>query len=83
MILEVDLEYPKELHELHKDYPLAPEPYQIINTQVKLCQTLHDKHHYVVHYKNLKYYLSKRLKLTKIHRAIAFTEEAFLKSYIE
>ena len=25
MILEVDLEYPKELHELHNDYPLAAE----------------------------------------------------------
>lgn len=24
-ILEVDLEYPKDLHELHSDYPLAPE----------------------------------------------------------
>ena len=23
--LEVDLEYPKELHELHNDFPLAPE----------------------------------------------------------
>ena len=23
-ILEVDLEYPSELHELHNDYPLAP-----------------------------------------------------------
>ena len=25
LILEVDLEYPKELHNLHNDYPLAPE----------------------------------------------------------
>ena len=24
-ILEVDLEYPDKLHELHNDYPLAPE----------------------------------------------------------
>ena len=24
-VLEVDLEYPKELHDLHNDYPLAPE----------------------------------------------------------
>ena len=25
MILEVDLKYPKILHDLHNDYPLAPE----------------------------------------------------------
>ena len=25
MILEVDLEYPPELHQLHNNYPLAPE----------------------------------------------------------
>ena len=24
-VLEVDLEYPKELHELHNDYPLVPD----------------------------------------------------------
>ena len=24
-ILEVDVEYPKELHDLHNDYPLAPD----------------------------------------------------------
>ena len=24
-ILKVDLEYPDKLHELHNDYPLAPE----------------------------------------------------------
>ena len=28
-LLEVDLQYPKELHELHKDYPLAPDKIEI------------------------------------------------------
>ena len=25
LILEVDVEYPRELHNLHNDYPVAPE----------------------------------------------------------
>ena len=29
LILEVDLEYPKELHDLHNDYPLAPAKIKI------------------------------------------------------
>ena len=29
-ILEVDLEYPKNLHDLHNDYPLAPEQLRLI-----------------------------------------------------
>ena len=28
-VLEIDLEYPKELPELHNDYPLAPEKIEI------------------------------------------------------
>ena len=28
-VLEADLEYPKELHELHNDYPLAPDKIEI------------------------------------------------------
>ena len=28
-MLEVDLKYPKELHDLHNDYPLAPEKIKV------------------------------------------------------
>ena len=28
-VLEVDLEYPKELSKLHNDYPLAPDKVEI------------------------------------------------------
>ena len=28
-ILEVDIEYPDELHEMHNDYPLAPQKLKI------------------------------------------------------
>ena len=39
-ILEVDLEYPDELHNLHNDYPLAPEKLGI--TQNKLSKYCSD-----------------------------------------
>jgi hypothetical protein len=32
-LLEVDLEYPEELHDLHDDYPLAPE--SLINNKLR------------------------------------------------
>ena len=80
-ILEVDLKYPKELHGLHNEYPLAPERLTI-NKVEKLIPNLNDKTKYVLHHESLKMYLEMGLKLTKIHRGITFEESCFMKSYI-
>ena len=81
-ILEVDLEYPWELHDLHNDYPLGPERLKINNVE-KLIPNLWDKESYVVHHENLKLYLELGLKIKKIHKGIKFREESWMKSYIE
>ena len=52
--LEVDLEYPQELHNPHNDYPLALERIKIENVE-KLIPNLTNKTNYVVHYENLNY----------------------------
>ena len=80
-ILEVDLEYPKNLHDLHSNYPLAPERVEV-NKVDKLIPNLWNKKKYVINYENLKQYLSLGLKLTKIHRGIKFEESQWLEKYI-
>ena len=80
-ILEVDLEYPRDLHDLHNDYPLTPERLKI-NVE-KLIPNLWDKKKYIAHHENLKLYLELGLKIKKIHRGIKFREEPWMRSYIE
>ena len=44
-ILEVDLNYPDDLHELHNDYPLAPEKLEISpNMLPNYCSNIANKH---------------------------------------
>ena len=44
LILEVDLEYPKELHNLHNDYPLGAEKVKVNNTMLsEYCQKIQKK----------------------------------------
>ena len=44
-ILEADLKYPDELHELHNDYPLAPEKLTVTNAILSnYCKIIADKY---------------------------------------
>ena len=101
-ILEVDLEYPHQIHDDHNDYPLAPERLTVTHEMLspysknileknsiglgktpKLVPNLNNKSHYVLHFKNLKLYVSLGMKLTKIHRILVFEQSPWLKSYID
>lgn len=79
--LEVDLEYPTELHDKHNDYPLAPESMEVNGTK-KLIPHLGDRKNYVIHHEALRQYLGYGLKLKKIHRGIKYRESNFLAEYI-
>ena len=89
-ILEVDLEYPKELHGKHNLYPLAPEHVQVTGDMLspfqqehfppirgsirKLVPNLHNKEEYVAHYRNLQLYVNLGLKIKKVHRVMQFEQ---------
>ena len=77
-ILEVDVKYPKRLHELRSDLPFLSERMEV-NKCKKLVCNLFNKKKYVAHIKALNH----GLKLKKIHRIIEFNQEAWLKPYID
>lgn len=83
-MFEVDLDYPKQLHDSHKDYPFCAQNQIVPNTKndKKLLLTLFDKKNYVIHYKMLKCALQQGLILKKIHRGIQFKQTQWLKPYI-
>ena len=81
-ILEVDVKYPKKLHELHSDLPFLLERMEI-NKCKKLVCNLYNMKKYVVHINLLKQSLNHGLKLKKIHRIIEFNQVARLKPYID
>jgi hypothetical protein len=75
--LEVDIECPKEIHDVVSAYPLFPE-----KIDGKLKATLLPKEHYKAHIANLRLGIELGYKIVKVHRGIKFCQERFMASYI-
>ena len=81
-LLEVDVSYPKELHNPHNDFPFMCERMEI-NGVEKLVPNLRDNKNYVIHIQALNQALQHGLRLDRIHRAIEFDQSPWLKTYID
>ena len=81
-LLEVDVAYPRELHDYHNDLPSMCGRMKI-NGVEKLVLNLYYKKRYVIHIRALKQALDHGLVLEKIHRVIEFKQSAWMKEYID
>ena len=80
--LEVDVAYPKELHDYHNNLPFMCGR-MTINGMEKLVPNLYYKKRYVIHIRALDQALKHGLVLERIHRAIEFKQSAWMKEYID
>ena len=74
---EVDVVYPRKLHEYHNDLPFMCAKMKM-NGVEKLVPNLYNKCKYVIHIKALKQAIDHGLVLEKIHRAIEFKQSAWI-----
>ena len=81
-ILEVDVSYPKELHNSHNDLPFMCERMEI-NGVEKLVPNLRNKKNYIIHIQVLNQGQQHGLRLDRIHRVIEFDQSPWLKTYID
>ena len=81
-ILEVEVKYPRKLHDLHSDLPFLPKRIKIDKCKKLVCN-LRYKKKYVVHIRSLKQALNHRLKFKRVHRIIEFNQETLVKPYID
>ena len=101
-ILEVDLEYPEELHDKHADFPLISDKESIDHLELgsfqteirnalklpatktsRLRQSFYPEQNYVVHHRNLKFFVHNGIKVTKIHQTVKFHQSKCLSKYIQ
>ena len=81
--LEVDIEHPKKLFNLHIDRPFLPERKTNLKCNKFVCN-IYDKENYIVHLRALRQALIQGFTiLKKVHRIIQFNPEAWRKPYID
>ena len=80
-MFDVDIDYPKNLHDFHSDLQFLPQRIKI-NKCYKLICNLYDKNNYLLHISLLRQALNHGLILIKVRRVITFNQEAWMKDYI-
>ena len=81
-LLEVEVQYPRELHDYHNDLPFMCGR-MVIGRVEKLVPNLYYKKRYITHIRALDQALKHGLVLKRIHRAIEFKQSAWMKEYID
>ena len=81
-LLEVDIAYPRELHDHHNDLPFMCERMTIGGVE-KLVPNLYYKKRYIIHIRALDQAIKNGLVLERIHRATEFRQSAWMKEYID
>ena len=98
-VLIVDLIYPDNIKYKTKNFPLCPENKAIDSdnytkymkehapnphraTSKLICDQT-NKEYYIVHYRNLKFYLRMGMIISKVHRIVSFDQSPWLQKYID
>ena len=98
-VLIVDLIYPDNIKYKSKNFPICPEkktinpdnfteymeehmpkPYR--PTSKLICDQTNKKY-YIVHYRNLKFYMRMGMIIKKVYRIVSFDQSPWLQSYID
>ena len=72
----------KQIQSTNKDLPFSPKRKRLGKVEKLVCD-IEDKEKYAIHIRALKQALNHGLVLKKVHRVIRFTQEAWLKPYID
>ncbi|XP_060874527.1 LOW QUALITY PROTEIN: uncharacterized protein LOC132948180 [Metopolophium dirhodum] len=83
-VYEVDVSYPRHLHNGHNDLPFQPQNSVPRGSKVrKLMATFEKKENYIIHYRNLQQAIKNGLIVEKVHRVIQFNQSDWLAKYIK